>query len=163
MKKTLTLTLKMSEIIYDVQNKTYLTGKALNNGENHSHIATMQANDDEENASQVLRSITMAVAMLRNRLSEYLDTGSSSSGNEMMEPDDNLELTLSMPSNFNNAVGRVVGEAAHQFIVSTAVADWFAITAKGETFDYTVSAVKALEVLEEALCKRSRPSRINNP
>ena len=159
MRKNLNLKLSISEIIFDVQNKTYLTGKSLNNGENHTHVANMQANDDDENAAQVLRSVTMAYSVLRNRLSEYLDGGANSSTNESLTADSDINLTLSMPSNFNNSVAETIGEAAHQFIVATAIADWFTITAKGETGDYSAVAEAGLKVLEETLSKRVRPVR----
>lgn len=159
MKKTINLKLSMPEIIFDVQNKTYLTGKALSDGGNHSHVANMQANDDDENAAQVLRSITMAVAVLHNRLAEYMEQNSSNSNNDIISAEESPELSLSMPSNFNTSATATMGEAAHQFIVATAVADWFAITAKGETTDYSKVAEESLKVLEEALCKRKRPMR----
>ena len=69
MKQQITVQLKMSELIYDIQNKTYLTGRSVSDGSNLSHVANMQANDDDENAAQILRSITMAESKLRNRLS----------------------------------------------------------------------------------------------
>lgn len=159
MKKTIALQLNLSELIYDIQNKTYLTGRSLNDGKNHSHVANMQANDDDENEAQILRSITTAYSILRNRLSEYIEEADSVSNNDILKTSDTLEMTLEMPSNFNGAVTKSIGETAHQFIVSTAIADWFAITAKGETSDYTAVAETSLKVLEEALCKRSRPRR----
>lgn len=159
MKKNISLELKMSELIYDIQNKTYLTGRSLSDGTNHSHVANMQANDDDENESQILRSITNAYATLRNRLSEYIENNDNTSDNECLKTTETLVMTLKMPSNFNAAVTKTIGEAAHQFIVSTAIADWFAITAKGETHDYSSVAESSLKILEEALCKRSRPTR----
>ena len=161
MKKTINLTLKMSELIFDIQNKTYLTGRSLSNGDNHSQVANMQANDDDENESQILRSITNAYAVLRTRLSEYIELDENSSNNDCLGTSENLVMGLQMPSNFNASVTKTIGEAAHQFIVSTAIADWFAITAKGETHDYSSVAAASLKVLEEALCKRSRPQRSN--
>ena len=160
MKKTITLKLKMSELIYDIQNKTYLTGRSINNGSSVAHIAHMQANDDDENAAQILRSITMATAVLRNRLGEYLDNSETLSDNEILSQEEDILFTLYMPGNFNSSVAHTIGEATHQFIVATAVADWFAITAKGETSDYTLAAGEALKVMEESLCKRSRPNRV---
>lgn len=159
MKKSINLQLNMSEIIYDIQNKTYLTGKSLSDGNNHAHVANIQTNDDEENGAQILRSITMAYAILRNRLAEYIDTNDTISSNEILTEKDDLTLELQMPANFNGNVTKAIGEAAHQFIVAKAIDDWFAITAKGETSDYSKVAETSLKVLEEALCKRSRPVR----
>ena len=157
---TITITLNISEIIYDIQNKTYLTGRSAADGSNHAHIANMQANDDDENAAQILRSVTNAYAVLRNRFAEYSDTSENNGDNKSLETEDDLLLTLNMPSNFNGNVVKTISESAHQFIVATAIADWFAITAKGETTDYSIVAGKALAVLEEALSKRTRPKRI---
>lgn len=159
MKQSITLNLSMSEIIYDIQNKTYLTGRSASDNSNHAHIANMQANDDDENAAQILRSITLAYSRLLNRISEYYETKETTSTNEILTAEDNLQLTLLMPSNFNSSVAKAIGESAHQFIVASAIADWFAITAKGETADYTTVAEESLKILEEALCKRSRPKR----
>lgn len=159
MKQSITLNLSMSEIIYDIQNKTYLTGRSASDSSNHAHIANMQANDDDENAAQILRSITLAYARLLNKVSEYYETKETTSTNEILTAEDNLQLTLLMPSNFNSSVAKAIGESAHQFIVATAIADWFAITAKGETADYTTVAEESLKILEEALCKRLRPRR----
>ena len=159
MKQNITLNLSMSEIIYDIQNKTYLTGRSASDNSNHAHIANMQANDDDENAAQILRSITLAYARLLNRISEYYETKETTSTNEILTAEDNLQLTLLMPSNFNSSVAKAIGESAHQFIVASAIADWFAITAKGETADYTTVAEESLKILEEALCKRLRPRR----
>lgn len=159
MKSPVSLQLKMSELIYDIQNKTYLTGRALNDGANHTHVANMQANDDDENQAQILRSITMAISTLRNRLCEYLDSPDAASGNDSLTPGEDIVMNLKMPSNFNASVAKTIGEAAHQYVVANAVADWFAITAKGETADYTYAAKAAMEVLEESLAKRRRPSR----
>lgn len=159
MKQSITLSLSLPEIIFDIQNKTYLTGRSALNGNNFTHIANMQANDDDENASQILRSITIAATRLRNRLAEYLEDGDTGANNDSLTARDSLEFNLRMPSNFNEAVTRTLSQTAHQFIVAAAIADWFAITAKGETADYLPVAEESLKILEEALCKRSRPSR----
>lgn len=162
MKKTINLQLKMSEIIFDIQNKTYLTGRSISNGAPTSHIANMQANDDDENEAQILRSITSAVGVLRNRFAEYLEISGASSQNDPLNASDNINLSLNMPSNFNSSVNQTIGAAAHQFIVAYSITEWFAITAKGETSDYSAVAENSLAVLEEALCKRVRPSRLSS-
>ena len=159
MKQDLAIKFKMSELIYDIQNKTYLTGRSVDNGNNSAHVANMQANDDDENSAQILRSITTAASVLRNRLAEYIEAEELSSSNDILSATEDLTFNLRMPSNFNGAVAQTLGEVAHQFIVASAVADWFAITAKGETADYTGQAEASLGVIEEALCKRVRPTR----
>ena len=95
------MNLDLNEIVYDIQNKTYLTGKSRHDGDNHEKVANMQANDDEENANQVLRSVAMAFANLKTRLGEYLDHTAVSTGNELIDMNKDLKLSLVMPSNYN--------------------------------------------------------------
>lgn len=160
-KKTLNITLYYSELMYDVQNKTYLTGKSRETGDNFEAVANMQANDDEENKNQILRSIGNAVSALKARLSEYLvDAGDSSSNIlQVVEDAEKLEFSLSMPSNYNNATRDTIAAAAHQFIVNTAIGDWFAITNKADASDYVAQATANIIEIKEAVSKRVRPTR----
>lgn len=100
-KKTLTITEYMSELIYDIQNKTYLTGRSRQTGSNHEEVANMQANDDDENANQIFRSIGNAFAELKTKLSEYLVEDGTTSNNALINTESNLTITLQMPSNYN--------------------------------------------------------------
>ena len=156
---TVFLNLDRNEIVYDIQNKTYLTGKSRHDGDNHEKVANMQANDDEENANQVLRSVAMAFANLKTRLGEYLDHTAVSTGNELIDMNKDLKLSLVMPSNYNLSTIDTLAEAAHQYVVSMAVADWFTITNKGDAKEYSAMAESSLRIISEAASKRSRPMR----
>lgn len=158
-KKNLSVTLYMSELIYDVQNKTYLTGRSRQTGTNHEEVANMQANDDDENANQIARSIGNAFAALKTKLSEYIVASGTTADNKLLSVDSNLTLTLSMPSNFNQAVNDTVSAALHQYLVNSAIGDWFTITDKNDAADYVTLATAALEELREAINKRVRPTR----
>ncbi len=157
--KTIQIQLDLQEIIYDIQNKTYLTGRSRHDGTNHEQVANMQANDDDENANQILRSISAAFNNLRVALGEYLDSESASANNTLISADRTLKLTLSMPSNYNTATVDTIASAAHQYIVSMATAEWFAITCKADTPQYTALAEGCLRILSEAINKRKRPVR----
>ena len=47
MSKVLTVTLYKEEMIYQVKNKTYLTGLSRENGQNFEQVERLQANDDD--------------------------------------------------------------------------------------------------------------------
>ena len=98
-KKAIKITLYMSELIYDVQNKTYLTGRSRQTGTNHEEVANMQANDDDENLNQVLRSIGNAFANIKTKLSEYIKEETTTGTNEMLSVDKDLTIGLNMPPN----------------------------------------------------------------
>ena len=160
-KKVIAITLYMSELIYDVQNKTYLTGRSRQTGTNHEEVANMQANDDDENANQIMRSIGNAFANLKTKLSEYINENGTSTNDKQISSTGNLTLSLNMPPNYNNASNDTISTALHQYLVNSAIGDWFTITNKNDASDYIPLAAANLEQLREALNKRMRPTRTN--
>lgn len=158
-KKTIAITLYMSELIYDIQNKTYLTGRSRNSGTNHEEVANMQVNDDEENNNQILRSVGNAFANLKTKLSEYLNESGTTASDKLLSSTSNLTVSLSVPGNFNSAVNETVSAALHQYLVNSAVGDWFTITNKNDASDYITLAAANLEQIREAVNKRVRPTR----
>ena len=158
-KDTITITLYKSELVYEVQNKTYLTGRSRQTGDNHEEVANMQANDDEENANQILRSLGNAFATLKTKLSEYLEESGTSANDAQMGGTGNLIVALKVPSNFNKATNDTLAAALHQYLVNTAIGDWFTITNKADAADYITLAAANLEQIREALNKRVRPTR----
>lgn len=160
-KKVIAITLYMSELIYDVQNKTYLTGRSRQTGTNHEEVANMQANDDDENANQIMRSIGNAFANLKTKLSEYINESGTSTNDKQISSTGNLTLSLNMPPNYNNASNDTISTALHQYLVNSAIGDWFTITNKNDASDYITLAAANLEQLREAVNKRIRPTRTN--
>jgi hypothetical protein len=161
-KQTITITLYKSELVYDVQNKTYLTGRSRQTGDNHEQVANMQANDDDENANQILRSLGNAYATLKTKLSEYLiESGTSavSADDVQMDATSNITVELKVPSNYNKATRDTIAAALHQYLVNTAIGDWFTITNKTDAEDYINLAAANLQQIREAVNKRVRPVR----
>lgn len=156
---TITITLYKSELIYDVQNKTYLTGRSRQTGGNHEEVANMQANSDDENSNQILRSLGNAFATLKTKLSEYLEESGTSSNDILMNEVQNITVELKVPSNFNKATNDTLSAALHQYMVNSAIADWFTITNKNDASDYVNMAAANLEQIREAVNKRVRPER----
>lgn len=160
-KKVIAITLYMSELIYDVQNKTYLTGRSRQTGTNHEEVANMQANDDDENLNQIMRSIGNAFANLKTKLSEYINESGTTTNDKQISSTGNLTLSLNMPPNYNNASNDTISTALHQYLVNSAIGDWFTITNKNDASDYITLAAANLEQLREAVNKRMRPTRTN--
>lgn len=153
------VTLQMSEIIFDIQNKTYLTGRSRSESMTAEQIAAMQANDEEDNLDQIRRSIISAVGVLRTSLGEYLENGSTAGENELPSSGGTVDFDLVMPSNYNSSSLNAVVAAAHDFIVSRSVADWFLITNKADAEEYLTIAKRALSEITNAVNKRRRPQR----
>lgn len=158
-KKTITITLYMSELIYDIQNKTYITGRSRQNGNNFEEVANMQANDDEENLNQITRSIQNAYSLAKIKLSEYIEESGTTGSNELASSEENITVSLKMPGNYNESTVESISSAVHQFIVNTAVGEWFSMTNKADAADYFNLAAGCITDIREAINKRVRPTR----
>ena len=157
MKKNLTITLYMSELIYDIQNKTYLKGRSKVETD-PAKVAYMQANDDDENMNQLLRSIGGAYGSLKSELSEYI-VEKAISGDNIQQENENIVIVLSMPSNFNEAAVSVISTGLHKYIVNTAIAEWYDMTNPDDTKTYAGMAVENMKEVRDGINKRLRPVR----
>lgn len=163
-KQNINVTLKVKEIIFDIMNKTHLTGHAreAEGKKNFEAASYMQASEDDEASYQIRRSVSNAFASIKVRLGEYLNEDKTTTNNLIdKEVDNDGELTLAflMPSNFHNAAIDSLGNGCHQYITNKAIADWFVITNPEEAGIYTGLADDALETAKRALYKRARPTR----
>lgn len=163
-KKTIQVTLEVKEIIFDVMNKTHLTGvsRKAEGTKDYEAAANMQASEDDEHSYQIRRSVSNAFAELKVELGEYLNEDGSTTTNKIRDAVDNdgqLTLSFLLPSNFNNSACDSLGGGLHEYIVAKTIADWFLITNKADAADYTALSVQALERTKKALYKRSRPTR----
>lgn len=158
-KKTVTATITMDELLYDITNETYLRGKTVQDDKNYKAVANMFASLDEENQDKILRSIKRAFTEVKAELAEYLSEDGTATDNALISPDDDLVLTLTMPSNFNEAATAGIAEAVHDYIRNAAVSDWYLVTNKADAADYVALAARSLENIRKAVSKRSRPMR----
>jgi hypothetical protein len=166
-KKTLTVTQQVKELIYDIQNKAYLTGQAREaGGTSYTAASNMQASDDDENSYQIRRSLANAFSSLKSLLGEYLSEDNSTSNNLINSEIDNdgkLVLAFELPSNYNNASADSLGNGIHAYLVDMSLGDWFAITNKEDADTYISHSAVSLEIVKRALYKRSRPERPQYP
>lgn len=156
--KDVTITIYVSEVYAEVENKTDLTGRSRSNPEAPEIAANMRVTDEDNDKLQVLRSIGNAFATLKMKLSEYISATSTSDNNVLNEAT-LLYLVLSVPSNFNLTAVATITSEVHQYLTNVAVADWFTITNKADAGDYATLAAANLNVIREAVNKRIRPTR----
>lgn len=163
-KKNLTVTLEVKEMMFDVMNKTFLTGHAreAEGTKNYEAASNMQASEDDENSYQLRRAMANAFSALKSLLGEYLDETKTTTNNLIqseIDGDGQLVLAFKLPSNYNSASADSLGNGIHAYIVDMVVAEWFTITNKDDAQDYIAHSAVSLETVKRALYKRERPER----
>ena len=149
-KKPVTVTIKISWLLYDIMNETFLRGRTIQNKEN------------QENREKILRSIKRGFAEVKTELGEYLNENGTTTDNSHYDGSTNLVMNLVMPSNFNEAATTGVGEAVHAYLANNAIADWYIVTNKQDAEQYYALAAKNMELIRQTVSKRSRPVRPND-
>ena len=135
-KKTVTATIKIDWLLYDIQNETYLRGRTIQNDENHKQVASMFASEDEENREKLLRSIKKGFSEVKTELSEYLNENGLTSDNSHID-----------------------GNSIHDYLKNTAISEWYMVTNKEDADQYVALANKSMNNIRNAVSKRSRPTR----
>ena len=186
-KQTIEIKLYLSELMYDVQQKTFLIGDLIKTDENIEQATKMQEVVDEKK-DIVLRSFGNSLASLKNDMSEYLVDNTRYADNLLMpetrkkivhqliigyggkpaiqedETEDNtIFLMLRVPMNYNMAAKESVATALHDFMVNKALADWFSIYSPERVDYYSKMAETDLVSLRIALNKRIRKARVHTP
>lgn len=160
-RKSLTITLYMSELIYDFQNKAFLTGRSRRAASMDAEAASnIQASDDDEDKNQALRSIQNAYSQLLVELSESVKTETdTTASNELINDSTNIVINLSLPSNYPLALKDALTSSIHDYIINKALMDWFIITNPDESETYSKLSIAAINNLHETFNRRERPSR----
>ncbi len=158
-KKTITITLKVRELVYDVMNKTKLTADSRYNGGNDAEVAAMTASEDDEHVYQIMRSMTKAYQGLRIKLAEWLDGTETTASNAVLSDKADITLEMRLPSNYNLAMNTSIATAVHEYLVHSTLAEWFVITNKADAGDYVQLAGGNLDAIRQAINKRTRPVR----
>lgn len=98
--KTINIYLEVRELVYDIQNKAHLVGKAEKNlsNKNAEAIANIQLSDEDDEMYQIKQSLNTAYSRLLLILSEYISSKQAAEGinklNEIIDENGTLEIEL---------------------------------------------------------------------
>jgi hypothetical protein len=161
-KKEFAVSLSVNELIYDIDNKAYLTGRSRKDVASIEAVASMQSSDAEEDRNQILRSVLNASSQLQLAVSDYVKqpeyTEGQSFSNDLKDTT-RIQITFNVPSNFKFSNREVIANIAHKYIVNKTLAEWFIITNKADAAEYDAMATNNIEALRIALNQRVHPNR----
>ena len=157
--KTITITLKKDELLYDVENTSYLVGNSRSTGDNFEQVSNIQNSGEGEDRNFILRSIEKAFNEVKRNLSRYIEESKLTSSNALMIETGDFALTLKVVDVFNEASTDTLKSATHEFIVTSALADWFANVKPDEMVIYQNRKVEANISMLSALYRKKAPAR----
>lgn len=158
-RKSLTIKLYISELIYDFQNKSHLIERSrLSADMDVETVSNIQASDADEDNNQALRSIQTALGQLQEELGEYVSGTEYSADNELMKEND-ISIKLSLPTNYNLGLKDALASGIHDYIVNRILTDWLLITNPKDAEAYAGLSAVSMKSIHELLNRRERPKR----
>lgn len=180
--KSLSITLYLSEILYDIRNKAFLTGRSRETADNQAQISWSQLSGDEPEMGQIMRSVESALAVVQTKLAPYLEEITreriwrehhppcmphpeepielSAEDDVLMPSEENaITMKLLMPDNYNQAFVPVLSSSIHNFIVAAVLGEWFVISHPNEAKAYLQWAEGESANIKACLEKRIKPLR----
>lgn len=180
--KSLSITLYLSEILYDIRNKAFLTGRSRETADNQAQISWSQLSGDEPEMGQIMRSVESALAVVQTKLAPYLEEITRerilrehhppcmphpaepielpAEDDVLMRFEDNaITMKLLMPDNYNQAFVPVLSSSIHNFIVAAVLGEWFVISYPNEVKAYLQWAEGENVNIKACLEKRIKPLR----
>ena len=157
--KAITITLKKSELLYDIENASYIVGNSRSNGANFEQVSNIQNSGEGEDRNFILRSLETAYGEVKRNLSRYIDETMSAINNELMEETGDFVIALQVVDVFNEASTESLKSAAHEYLVASALADWFSNVKPDEIAIYQGRKQNAAISLLSSLYRKKAPSR----
>lgn len=157
--KTITITLKKEEILYDIENTTYLIGNSRSTGDNFEQVSNIQNSGEGEDRNFILRSVENAFDEVKRNLSRYIDETKVAANNALMVETGDFVLSLNVVDMFNEASTDSLKSAAHGYIVSSALMDWFANVKPDEMVIYQNRKSEANISMLSSLYRKKAPAR----
>lgn len=163
--KEIKITLSWKDLLTEVHNTTYFTGRSRFTGDNPEQVANMQSDEEEE--SLIRRYLYGGSVRVRTALSavlkQPLPISEETDSIPAMEDSSTVNYQLQVAGNFDMNQMPAIASAIHQTLVSHAVGEWFLVSNPGEAAVYFDKANAALSDLRSAINKRTGPSRRNTP
>lgn len=176
-KQYLTVTLKIKELMYDIQTKSFNTAESLKaSGKlKYDGAAHVMASDDEESLYEQKRAISTAIGDACVELSEYVKEetvstteGSPTAASNLLNADidtpNEKTVAFMFPSNYKNVNKDAFSNSLHDYIVNRAIYVWYRQVIPEVAAACLADATAALEQVRKSMYQRKRPTRPNfNP
>lgn len=127
--KTVTLTFKREELLYDCKNLGYIEGDVMRTQDEHDRHQVMDIGEDG-NVDRVTRILDLAIAQCVEMCYPY----SKLPVEDVTEMDDTLTETnayvvqLLVPDDFSQTTVTLLERLIHELLVCRVMADWMSIT-----------------------------------
>lgn len=156
---TYNIQISKARVIDEVQKTTeYIGSKAMSDQDPNAYTRIGAVDADRE---QLDRYWMEACTSLTTSLGRWLADADSQRLSHHYEAGRDYRVTLSMPSNWNNAMSDAVQESMASYLVNQILSKWCILARSDAAETHAIQAAANLEDIQRKLNRRVKPSRIN--
>lgn len=156
--KTVTLQFLRDELLYDVEQYTYVEGDVQRADAEHLKHGKHQTQDavQEGNVDMVTRHLDLALARCREALYPYVKTevADETTMNDVLTSTPMYEITMLVPEDFSVSTVQLLEQLIHNLLVYYALWGWLSITKPEGAGKWLEQAQDMEEELKGALARR---------
>lgn len=157
--KNVVVTLHKKEIMSDVVNVAYVTGRRLFVTGQEEKASDIQTPEESPDKYIIARAMASGYANVRGRCARYLTSGRLEDNNSLEDVDGDYVLTLSMPERWNLGVTVLLTSTMHDYMVDYCVYRIFEKTNPEESSNYARKADLEFSRIKSILEMRTAPIR----
>jgi len=162
-KKHIIITLQKSELLYDIDNRTWLAGNAVSL-KDAAKGSEMQTSEETAHRSHALRSLATAWKRLKSKLSEWVEEDKTTANNVLESNTGTLQITLAMPTNFAESATEDLASSLHDYLINASLAEWYITLSEPDLAKpYSALAVIAMTSAIASTYRRRRPAKRGEP
>ena len=128
--KTVTLTFKRKEVLYDAENYSFVEGDIMKADDEHARHQVLDI-AAEGNIDRVTRVLNLAHAECVEMLFPYSKEEipeEQEAMDDVMETPEEYNIALKLPEGFSQTTLRLLTHLVHEYLVCRVLADWMSIT-----------------------------------
>lgn len=136
--RSVTLTFKRSELIYDAENYSFVEGDIMKADDDHARHQVFDIGQSG-NIDRVTRVLNLAhaecVEMLYPYTKETIPEEQEALDDILTEPDE-YNIVLNLPETFSLSTVKLLSNLVHEYLVCRVLADWMSITNPGSQHNW---------------------------
>lgn len=128
--KTVALTFKRSELLYDIENYSFVEGDIMETENEHARHQVFDIGQNG-NVNRVTRVLNLAhaecVEMLYPYTKEEISDEQEALDDILVAPEE-YHIVLTLPENFSLSTVKLLKHLIHEYLICKVLADWMSIT-----------------------------------
>lgn len=128
--KSVTLTFKRSELLYDVENYSFVEGDIMETDNEHARHQVFDIGQDG-NVNRVTRVLNLTYSECVEMLYPYTKEeipDDQETIDDVLEAPEEYHIVLTLPEDFSLSTVKLLKHLIHEYLVCKVLADWMSIT-----------------------------------